>query len=98
MPLSRLEPGEKAVLIRVSDADPGMLRYLGERGIAPGDRIEIVRHEPYGGPVVVSAGGTEHALGNDLVAAMRVDGGRPAGQGEKRKGASAPGRTEGGRE
>ncbi len=96
VPLSRLEPGEKAVLIRVSDSDPGMLRYLGERGIAPGDRIEVVRHEPYGGPVVVSAGGTEHALGSSLVAAMRVDGGNSAGEGEKRTGTRSARRAKGG--
>jgi DtxR family Mn-dependent transcriptional regulator len=72
-PLDRLEPGQRAIFVRVSDSDPGMLRFLGERGIAPGDRVELVRREPYGGPVVVAIDGTEHPLGGDLVAAMRVE-------------------------
>jgi DtxR family transcriptional regulator, Mn-dependent transcriptional regulator len=73
-PLARLEPGELATFARVSDSDPGMLRYLAERGIAPGDRVEVVRSEPYGGPTVVRIGDREHPLGRDLVAAMRVVG------------------------
>jgi DtxR family Mn-dependent transcriptional regulator len=72
LPLSRLEPGRRAVFVRVSDSDDGMLRYLADRGIAPGDRLEIVGTEPYGGPVQVRIGDRVHALGAELVAAMRV--------------------------
>lgn len=72
LPLDGLEPGQSAVFVRVSDSDPGMLRYLGERGIAPGDRLTVRSHEPYGGPVIVEVGGQDHPLGRELVAAMRV--------------------------
>src|SRR5436853_3788695 len=34
--LSALEPGAEGIFVRVSDSDPDMLRYLSERGIAPG--------------------------------------------------------------
>ncbi len=40
--LSDLEPGARGVFVRVSDSDPDMLRYLAERGIAPGDRFEVL--------------------------------------------------------
>src|SRR5579864_587240 len=33
--LDSLEQGERATFVRISDADPQMLRYLAERGIAP---------------------------------------------------------------
>src|SRR5690349_1906543 len=36
IPLNALEPGARGRFARVSDSDPEMLRYLGERGIAPG--------------------------------------------------------------
>jgi DtxR family Mn-dependent transcriptional regulator len=39
--LTELEPGESATFVRISDADPEMLRYLGERGIAPGARPKL---------------------------------------------------------
>jgi DtxR family transcriptional regulator, Mn-dependent transcriptional regulator len=44
--LVELEPGATGVLARVSDSAPEMLRYLAERGIAPGDRLEVVERQP----------------------------------------------------
>ena len=40
--------------MRVSDADPEMLRYLSERGISPGDRLLVRERQPFGGPLLVS--------------------------------------------
>ena len=44
-PLELLGEGEEGVFVRVSDADPEMLRYLSDRGISPGDRL-LVRRTP----------------------------------------------------
>ena len=71
-PLEALEVGAAAIFTRVSDSDPQMLRYLAERGIRPGVRIEVKGRQPFGGPVLVDVEGTEHALGGDLVRRMRV--------------------------
>jgi DtxR family Mn-dependent transcriptional regulator len=49
-----------------------MLRYLAERGIAPGDELEVVEHQPFGGPVFVRFGAEVHPLGGDLARAIRV--------------------------
>jgi DtxR family Mn-dependent transcriptional regulator len=60
--------------VRVSDSDPEMLRYLAERGIAPGDRFEIVDRQPFGGPLFARFGSTDvHVLGGALARAMRVE-------------------------
>jgi DtxR family Mn-dependent transcriptional regulator len=74
--LSDLRPGERGIFSRVSDSNPDMLRYLSERGIAPGDEVELVGREPFGGPLTVRANGREHALVDQLARAMRVG---PAG-------------------
>ncbi len=71
--LADLEPGEWGVFTRVSDANPEMLRYLSERGIDRGDQLEVVGREPFGGPIAVRTGGREHALGDQLARAMRVE-------------------------
>ncbi|HEV2074640.1 MAG TPA: metal-dependent transcriptional regulator [Thermoleophilaceae bacterium] len=73
VPLERLEAGAGGVFTRVSDSDPAMLRYLAERGISPGNRLEVVERQPFGGPLHVRFGGAVHALGGTLVAAMRVE-------------------------
>jgi DtxR family Mn-dependent transcriptional regulator len=59
--------------VRVSDSDPAMLRYLAQRGIAPGDGFEVVERQPFDGPVFVRFGGDVHVLGGTLAAAMRVE-------------------------
>jgi DtxR family transcriptional regulator, Mn-dependent transcriptional regulator len=66
-PLVELEPGESATFSRVSDSDPAMLRYLEQRGITPGVLLSVVSRQPFGGPLLVSVGGREHALGGELV-------------------------------
>ncbi len=70
--LYTLEPGEQAVFVRVSDADPEMLRFLSERGIAPGARLEAIERQPFDGPLYVRAGDEVHVLGAQLARAMRV--------------------------
>jgi DtxR family Mn-dependent transcriptional regulator len=71
--LADLAAGERGVFARVSDSDPEMLRYLSDLGIAPGDEVELTGREPFGGPLTVRANGREHALGDQLARAMRVE-------------------------
>ncbi len=67
-----LAPGQRGTFVRVSDADPEMLRYLSERGIQPGDPFEVLDRQPFGGPLTVRFGGETHAIGGLLAHAMRV--------------------------
>jgi DtxR family transcriptional regulator, Mn-dependent transcriptional regulator len=72
--LDTLEAGEAGCFVRVSDSDPAMLRYLSDRGIAPGDAFHVVERQPFGGPLFVRFGGDEvHVLGGALAASMRVE-------------------------
>jgi DtxR family transcriptional regulator, Mn-dependent transcriptional regulator len=66
-------PGATGRFVRVSDSDPAMLRYLAERGIAPGDGFEVVDRQPFDGPLFVRFGSDVHVLGGSLAAAMRVE-------------------------
>jgi DtxR family Mn-dependent transcriptional regulator len=72
-PLDALSAGARGRLVRVSDSDPEMLRYLSERGIAPGDDLEVLERQPFGGPLFVRFGAQVHALGGALALAMRVE-------------------------
>src|SRR3954447_2272343 len=73
VPSASLEPGACATFVRISDADPAMLRYLADRGIAPGDAFEVVDKQPFGGPLFASFGDDVHVLGGQLADAMRVE-------------------------
>jgi DtxR family Mn-dependent transcriptional regulator len=71
--LADLQPGDRGRLVRVSDADPEMLRYLTERGVQLGDRLEVIDRQPFDGPLTVRFGRTVQVLGGGLAAAMRVE-------------------------
>jgi DtxR family transcriptional regulator, Mn-dependent transcriptional regulator len=71
--LQSLEVGTCGTFARVSDSDPEMLRFLAERGIAPGDRLEVVDKQPFDGPVFVKFGDRVQVLGGALAKAMRVE-------------------------
>ncbi|MEA2441394.1 MAG: DtxR family transcriptional regulator, Mn-dependent transcriptional regulator, partial [Thermoleophilaceae bacterium] len=71
--LADLQSGDAGIFVRVSDSDSAMLRYLGERGVTPGARLEVVERQPFGGPLFVRFGSSVHPLGGDLAQAMRVE-------------------------
>jgi DtxR family transcriptional regulator, Mn-dependent transcriptional regulator len=70
--LGSLEVGARGRFVRVSDSDPAMLRYLGERGVALGGDLEVVDRQPFDGPLTVRFGDRLHTLGRRLAGAMRV--------------------------
>ena len=72
--LDDLAAGESGRFVRVSDADPVMLRYLAERSISPGARLEVLDRQPSEGPLRVRfEGGEVQTLGGELTRARRVE-------------------------
>ncbi len=71
--LQDLPSGTGGTFVRVSDSDPEMLRWLAERGIAPGARLEVVEKHPFDGPIFVRFGDDVHVFGGTLARAMRVE-------------------------
>jgi DtxR family transcriptional regulator, Mn-dependent transcriptional regulator len=71
--LQAMEPGQRGTFARVSDSDSDMLRFLADRGIAPGDDFEVIDKQPFDGPLFVRFGDDVHVLGGQLARAMRVE-------------------------
>ena len=71
--LSDLNAGDRGRFVRVSDADPEMLRYLSDRGVTLGDSLVVLERQPFDGPVSVRLGEHEHVFGGLLAAAMRIE-------------------------
>jgi len=67
-----LGPGDTAVVARVPDGDPELLRYLAEIALVPGQSLELTRSAPFGGPVTVRTGTGEHAIARELAAAVGI--------------------------
>lgn len=62
VPLSALEPGQRARVERISDADPGLLQYFAERGMDVGSQIETQRAAPYSEALGILVDGDDQPL------------------------------------
>ena len=70
--LSGLSPGETAVIRRVPDADPDLLRYLAELRLLPGERVEVRGSAPFGGPLTLAAAGVELSIAREVADLISV--------------------------
>jgi DtxR family Mn-dependent transcriptional regulator len=64
--LSELEAGQAARVARVRDDDPALLRYLAGLGIVPEALIRVADRAPFDGPIRVTVGKQEFALGKSV--------------------------------
>ncbi len=70
--LDALAPGEEATVKRVPDGDASLLRYLANLALVPGGRVKVEREEPFGGPLTIAVGGSEHTISRELAAQIGV--------------------------
>ncbi|MFN2636768.1 MAG: metal-dependent transcriptional regulator [Gemmatimonadaceae bacterium] len=70
--LADLSVGMAGVVVRVSDDDPSMLRYLAELSILPGKKITLKARAPFDGPITVIMGKHELSIGNALAAHVLI--------------------------
>jgi DtxR family transcriptional regulator, Mn-dependent transcriptional regulator len=71
-PLSELQVGEVAAVERIPDGDGELLRYLVTLALMPGQRVQLIRAEPLGGPLIVRTNGCETAISRQLGDQIRV--------------------------
>ena len=72
--LTEVADGTQAVVSRVPDGDPELLRYLAALGIVPDQPIVLVGRAPFDGPVTIEIGGARHAIGLAVAEQIRVSG------------------------
>ncbi|HEB64746.1 MAG TPA: metal-dependent transcriptional regulator [Chloroflexi bacterium] len=60
--LADLRPPQCAVVVRVNDADPALLRHLGEYGLLPQTRFTVVRYTPYDETISLRVEGTSEMI------------------------------------
>jgi DtxR family Mn-dependent transcriptional regulator len=70
-PLSDLEPGQKAIVLRVPEV-PELLHYLGELGLVPQAEVKVESVAPFEGPLTVRVGDVQHVMGQKLASQVRV--------------------------
>jgi DtxR family Mn-dependent transcriptional regulator len=70
--LASLEPGDEATIRRVPSNDDELLRYLKTLALVPGRKVKLRSAAPFGGPLTVRVGKSEHAISRELAAGIGV--------------------------
>jgi DtxR family Mn-dependent transcriptional regulator len=71
-PLSALEVGQQARLVRVRAQDSQRLQYLGDLGLFPGALVAVLERAPFDGPLMVRVNGEEHVLAHEMAQMLYV--------------------------
>jgi DtxR family Mn-dependent transcriptional regulator len=64
--------GDAAVVRRVPDSDPELLRYLADLGLVPECPVVMIEQAPFEGPVTLEIGGATHSIGRSVAARIEV--------------------------
>src|SRR5689334_10094996 len=71
-PLSDLQPGSAATIVRLAEHDGELLHWFYDQGLAPGTVVELRAAEPAAGQLRVAVGGVEMAIGDKAAAGLFV--------------------------
>jgi DtxR family Mn-dependent transcriptional regulator len=71
-PLSALEPGHKATIVRLAEHDGDLLHWFYDQGLVPGARIELREAQPAAGQFTVRVNGGERAIGEKAAEGLFV--------------------------
>jgi DtxR family Mn-dependent transcriptional regulator len=69
--LADAAPGARVEILRVSDRDPRLLRYLAERGLVPGATARVAAVDELAGVITLEVGGADYTLA--LATAGEID-------------------------
>lgn len=70
--LNEVPEGETAVVSRVPDEDPDLLRYLASLGVSPECEVAVVARAPFDGPVTIDVAGARHSVAPALADRIEV--------------------------
>lgn len=75
LPLAELQAGQRAVVRRVSDRFPEMLRYMEEIGLKLGVEVEVREKAPFQGPLLlrIDRGRKKQSLGLEVASYIFVE-------------------------
>jgi DtxR family Mn-dependent transcriptional regulator len=71
-PLSTLEPGDRATIVRLAEHDGELLHWFYDHGLVPGTDLEVRDAQPAAGQVTVRLKGNEREVGERAAAGLFV--------------------------
>ncbi len=71
-PLTDLEPGDHATIVRLAEHDGELLHWFYDQGLVPGAQIDLRAAQPAAGQFTVRLDGAERAIGEKAAAGLFV--------------------------
>jgi DtxR family Mn-dependent transcriptional regulator len=71
-PLNTLAPGQSGTILKIGDERRDYLEYIEALHLLPGMRIQIIKKEPFDGPITIHVRGNTHTLGQKIAAIIHV--------------------------
>lgn len=71
-PLTDLEIGESAKIVKITEETQDLLQRLDKLDLRPGETVKMKKRIPIDGLIVVRIKGANHTLSNDLASVIRV--------------------------
>jgi DtxR family transcriptional regulator, Mn-dependent transcriptional regulator len=71
-PLSALEPGSRATIVRLAEHDGDLLHWFYDEGLVPGAEVELAAAAPAAGQIQVRVNGAEHAVSDKAASGLFV--------------------------
>ena len=71
-PLSELEPGARATIVRLAEHDGDLLHWFYDQGLVPGKALEVHEAQPAAGQLTVRLDGAERGVGEKAAAGLFV--------------------------
>ncbi len=72
IPLAQWKTARKGRVARLSDQSPEMLRYLEDKGLTVGATVEVVKADPFDGPLTLRVNGKEQVIGVNVAQCVLV--------------------------
>jgi len=71
-PMTNLNPQEGGAIVKITEEEPDLLRYLATLGLRPGASMEVVEKAPFNGPITVKVAGANRAVSRQVAAIIKV--------------------------
>jgi DtxR family Mn-dependent transcriptional regulator len=64
-PLLNLEVKESGTVVKITDEETALLRYIAKRGLTPGASVEVEGKTPFNGGITLKVGGKSHTVSRE---------------------------------
>lgn len=70
--LTSLNKKERGIIVKITEENPDMLRYLEKMRLFPGTPVEVVDKAPFNGPIIIRENEKMHAISRDVASTIQV--------------------------